>query len=143
VGDREGIAWALLISGTAAWVRGQHQVAAPPLQKSILAFQSLGGLWGLAVGLLLAAQLARARGHWEQAARLFGASEALHEVVGAPLMPFVKAWGDEAITEANAALDPEEFEHAWQEGRALAPDAAVSEAIRELDQTGPSRTGRR
>ncbi|MGH3821587.1 MAG: BTAD domain-containing putative transcriptional regulator [Pseudonocardiaceae bacterium] len=143
LGDREAMAWALLVRGGIAWRQGDDSQGAAALRAGLQAFQSINGRWGLALGLYLAAQLTRARSHWRQATRLFGASQAMHAALGAVLMPFFDVWLDEAVTETSAALGTQAFQHAWQAGQTLSPNAAVDEAIRELGAVAPVPAGRR
>jgi tetratricopeptide (TPR) repeat protein len=131
VNDPEGLAWALSIRATATWRQGDRSAAVGSLRESMRSFQSLGGLWGLSLDLLIVGLFAGVRGDHERATALLGASEALRESIGAALLPFVKTWLDAAVTEARAALGGA-FDRMWQSGRALSPDDAVAEAEREL-----------
>jgi hypothetical protein len=134
VGDREGLAWALLIRGTAAWRKGDTVDAAASLREGLRAFQRLGGLWGLSLGLFMTAQLAGAHGDHQGLTTLLSASEALRQSVGAGLLPFIEAWSDAAVAKARAALGRNSFEQAWDAGQALSPDTAIVLAMRELDR---------
>jgi predicted ATPase/DNA-binding SARP family transcriptional activator len=133
VGDREGLAWTLVIRGYAACRQGDYQAASRSLRAAIEAFHNLSCLWGLSLSLFATVLFAQAHDHWHQAAILLGASEALHETVGAVIMPFINIWFDEAVAEISAALGTHAFEHARQDGRTLSPTAAVEEAMRALD----------
>jgi predicted ATPase/DNA-binding SARP family transcriptional activator len=138
VGDREGLAWALLIRGTAAWRKGDPVDAAASLREGLRAFQRLGGLWGLSLGLFMTAQLAGAHGDHQGLTTLLSASEALRQSVGAGLLPFIEAWSDAAVAKARAALGRNSFEQAWDAGQALSPDTAIVLAMRELDSAEQS-----
>jgi predicted ATPase/DNA-binding SARP family transcriptional activator len=133
VGDLEGLGWALAIRGAAAWRNGEHTAAAQALGESLRAFQGLGGVWGLSVGLLFTALLEGRRGADQRVIALLGASEGLRESIGAGLLPFVKTWLDSAVTEARTAVGIDDFGRAWRAGQVMATEAAVTEAIRELD----------
>jgi predicted ATPase/DNA-binding SARP family transcriptional activator len=133
VNDPEGLAWALTIRGSAMWRVGDRVAAAGPLREGMRKFQSLRGRWGLSFGLLLSGLVAGARGDHEQLTVLLSASEALRASIGAALLPFVKAWLDDAITQASTALDAETFNRAWQAGQTMTPDHAIADAMRELD----------
>ena len=135
LGDGETLAWMLVIRGAGEWGQGGYPQAAASLHEGLEAFRSLGGLWGLSLGLLVAAQLARSQCHWHRAATLLGASQALHEAIGAAMMPFVEVSYGEAIADVSSALGAHAFARAWRAGQGLSPDAAVDEAFQELATT--------
>jgi predicted ATPase len=140
VGDPECMAWALVTGAMANLSRGDHAGAIAPLKEALKAFHDLGALWGLSLGLFVAAQLAGARGNQQRQVVLLGASEYLRVSVGAGQLPFVAVWVDAAITSSCTVLSEEAFNRAWRAGQALPLDTAVAEAIRELDaSTGTSR----
>jgi hypothetical protein len=93
----------------------------------------LGALWGLSLGLFVTAQSAGARGDQSGQAVLLSASERLRISVGAGQFPFVAAWLDAAIAGARDVLGEAAFDRAWRTGQALPLDAAVAQAMRELD----------
>ena len=140
VNDPEGLAWALTIRGSALWRIGDSVAAAGPLREGMRTFQSLRGQWGLSLGLLLSGLVAGARGDHEQLTVLLSASETLRASIGAALLPFVKTWLDDAITQASATLDTTTFDRAWQAGHTTTPDHAVTEAMRELDYAANGAT---
>ncbi len=53
------------------------------------------------------------------------------------MIPLTKAWFDETLTEANAALGADTARHAWHAGQTLSYDEAVEEAIDELGEAEP------
>jgi hypothetical protein len=133
VGDAECMAWALVAGAMANLSGGDHAGAVAPLREALRAFQNLGALWGLSLGLFVTAQSAGARGDQSGQAVLLSASERLRISVGAGQFPFVAAWLDAAIAGARAVLGEAAFDRAWRTGQALPLDAAVAEAMRELD----------
>jgi predicted ATPase/DNA-binding SARP family transcriptional activator len=137
VGDTEGLAWASVMRGLAAWRLRDHTGAARSLRDGIEGFGSLDHLWGLSVGVFLAGQLAGVRGDHERAVTLLGASEALRESVGAALLLFAQEWLDAALAQARAALTTATVDRAWQAGRAMPPRAAVDLAVREAGLAAP------
>ena len=93
------------------------------------------------------AAISAARGELTEAARLFGAAEALREEIGSrPRLPEVTVY-DRAQAAVRAALPASEVTAAWTAGRTLAPAAAVTEALAALDAaerrpiTGSEATG--
>ena len=133
VGDPECMAWALLVGAIASLNGGDHAGAIAPLKEALRAFHDLGALWGLSLGLFVTAQSAGARGDQQRQVVLLGASEYLRITVGAGQLPFVAVWLDAAIASSCTVLGEKAFNRAWQAGQALPLDAAVAEAMRELD----------
>ena len=133
VGDAECMAWALAAGAIANLASGNHIGAIAPLREALDTFQGLGALWGLSLGLFVTAQAAGARGDPRAQAVLLGASERLRLSVGAGQLPFIAVWLDAAITAGRAALGGEAFDRAWRAGQELPLDAALAEAMRELD----------
>jgi non-specific serine/threonine protein kinase len=92
-----------------SWTRGNRRVTA----------YTLAGLGSIAGAL----------GQGEHAARLFGAAEVLHELIGVPLLPAFQAGNERAVAAVRSALSPTSFEDAWAVGRALPIEQAVEEAL--------------
>ncbi len=76
------------------------------------------------------AKLAAIAGSHREAARLFGAAEALRRVTGEVRFPNFDADYDAAIAELRAAMGDNDFEQAWAEGAALSVDEAIAYAQR-------------
>lgn len=133
VGDPECMAWALAASALANLSSGDHAGAVAPLREALETFQDLGALWGLSIGLFVTAQSAGAHGDQRGQTVLLSASERLRISVGAGQLPFIAVLIDAAIAGARAALGEEAFDRAWRTGQALPLDAAVAEAMRELE----------
>jgi hypothetical protein len=64
-----------------------------------------------------------------RAARLFGAVEAPHETLVAPLVPLYREYYQRRVTAARAQLDEAAFAAAWAAGRALTLAQAIAEAL--------------
>jgi len=95
---------------------------------AVEALESLAGLAALAESL-------------PEAARLFGAAEALRESIG-----YVRFLVDREAYEADVALvreglAEEEFRHAWEEGRAMSMDEAIAYASRGRGERKRPSTG--
>jgi DNA-binding CsgD family transcriptional regulator len=83
------------------------------------------------------AELAAARRQWIDAARLFGATEALIETMGVfALFPFDQRAYEAGIATVRAAMGVEDFSAAWEDGRAMPLHAAVTEALVVVDARG-------
>jgi predicted ATPase/DNA-binding SARP family transcriptional activator len=130
LGDPEGLSWTFVLRGAAAWRGGDSVSAATWLRESLLGFESVEHVWGISIGLFLAAQLAGERDDHDRAMRLLGASEALRESVGVALMPFLRVWISESAARWRAELGTAADE-AWRAGRSMPRDAAMAEAMRE------------
>ena len=65
----------------------------------------------------------------QQAARLFGAAEAILDAIGARLEPVDEREYQASLTAVHARLSPTAFEEAWAEGQALTVEQAVDEAL--------------
>ena len=71
-----------------------------------------------------------------QAARLWGAAEAVREAIGAPMHPVYRVSYEHALAHARTALDEQAFRAAWAEGRSMTPEQIF--ATHELDTPGVS-----
>ncbi|MBI1742494.1 tetratricopeptide repeat protein [Candidatus Acetothermia bacterium] len=95
----------------------------------------------LAEGLEGIAKLAQTHGRMEQAARLFGAAEALREAISAPISPDAihrthQGWRktgrvdyDHVVALTKAALGEDTFTKAWAQGRAMTLEQAIDYAL--------------
>jgi hypothetical protein len=82
------------------------------------------------------AEVAGARGRPEQAVQLFGVAEALLEASGARLSPNDRAEHHRQAAAVRAALDEEAFKAARAEGRTMALDEAVTNALQDTADAG-------
>jgi ATP/maltotriose-dependent transcriptional regulator MalT len=67
-----------------------------------------------------------------QAARLWGAAEALREAIGAPMYPVYRGGYEHALTQAHAQLGEQTFRTAWAEGRLMTPEQALAALEQEM-----------
>jgi tetratricopeptide (TPR) repeat protein len=77
------------------------------------------------------AHLAVVESRLQRAARLFSAAAHLREMQGAFAQPLVSAENQTYLLTLRETLNREEFDAAWQEGRALTPDDAIAYALEE------------
>lgn len=97
---------------------GRFPPSARPASGGELAIRrALKNKEGIAACLEGLAAAAGAVGQLEQAARLFGAAEALRESLGASLPPAERADHDRQSAAVRAALGQPEFAAAWAQGR--------------------------
>ena len=82
------------------------------------------------------AGVAAREGLAERAARLFGAADALSEKTGAGVSwSVLRSLNERDLTSTREMLDPEAFEAAWAEGRAMTLEQAVAYALSEAGAT--------
>src|SRR5262249_10332795 len=129
LGDRQGIAWSLYSLGNAAHPLGASAAARAMHEESLSLFRELsdrkGGAdraRGLTAVMLTQAEVSKA-------VRLWGAVDALRESIGAPLSPRGREQQDREIAQARLALGADAFAAAWEEGRGLTWEQAVSYAL--------------
>jgi predicted ATPase/DNA-binding SARP family transcriptional activator len=115
--------------GYVAQHRSDFTLALARFRESLHLFQDLADRKGTAECLMGLAGVAGAQGDREQAARLFGAAEALREVVGATLWPANRLEYERNLTNLRAQLDEALFAQAWAEGRAMTLEAAIDDAL--------------
>ncbi|MFQ5795916.1 MAG: tetratricopeptide repeat protein [Candidatus Bipolaricaulia bacterium] len=99
--------------------QGDYERAVRFFKDSLTLSQELGNKRRIARGLEGLAAVACANRQPEQAARLFGAAEALREAIGIPLPPSECADYDRDVAAVRAGLDEDAFAAAWAEGRAM------------------------
>ncbi|MFN8538290.1 MAG: tetratricopeptide repeat protein [Thermomicrobiales bacterium] len=133
VGAPYDLACCLANLGIAALDEGDDTQAAAAHRESLTIVWGLGYREGVAECLGDLAGIAARGGAPVQAARLFGAAEALREAIGAPLEPGLRDRHERLVAAARAALAPDEFAATWAAGRALSPAAAVAEALAASD----------
>jgi len=121
--------WAL--QGDVASARRQYQEALT-LLLSFNIYQS-----SIAAGLEGLAALEVAQGMPEQAARLWGAAEALREAIGAPMHPVDRVWQEQALTLARATLGEQALTAAWEEGRGMTAEQALATQVSVTQQEAP------
>ena len=133
-GDAFTLATNLNIQATISQIEGDDKRTEALLRESVGLSAALRDTWALVYGLVGLAGVAARDGDPERAARLFGAAEALGEAASVALsFPPTLALYERDLAIIKAQLDPERFDAAWAEGRALTVDLAAAEA---LEKTG-------
>jgi DNA-binding CsgD family transcriptional regulator len=89
---------------------------------------------------VLATLATRAESHRE-AARLFGAAEAMRQRTGEVRFPNFNADYDASVDNLRAAMGADDFEAAWAEGAALSADEAIAYAQRGRGERKRPSTG--
>jgi predicted ATPase/DNA-binding CsgD family transcriptional regulator len=139
LGEQSRISWALGGQGDIAQVRGNHSDAARLLKEALqirFGIQTTGDIF---YTLEAMANLAARTHAPERAARIWGVSEALREVRGAPLPPSYQSDYAPLIRSVRGQLGAEAFETAWAEGRAMTLEQGVEYTLRDAEpQTQPT-----
>jgi DNA-binding CsgD family transcriptional regulator len=124
-----GYAWLASLSlhqlGEVAAMRGRTAAAATYYAESLACS---GPLENLVCKLVATARLAAVGGQPQAAARLFGAAEALADIIGYARRPPEQGRLDRDAAIARAALGDASFKAARATGKALSTDQAVAEA---------------
>jgi len=109
--------------------QGRHHEAVTVYRETIRAWQELGQRAAVAHELECFAFIAGASGQNERAARLFGAAEALRELIGSPMTPMERGEYEREAAALRAQMDKAAFEPAWAAGRALTMEQAIEHVL--------------
>lgn len=128
------------IAGTLAWLgkitlytSDDLEAAAGYFREGLMVAQRIGVGECAAFCLEVFAGLAGARAQGARSTRLYGATDALREAVGAPLPPIDRPDHDHKVAAARAQLDEQIWRTAWTEGQAMSLNEAVAYALKEAD----------
>jgi hypothetical protein len=112
-----------------AWLmlaRDQGEPARHGFLDCLALARQVGDQFNVAEALAGLSTLAAVEARWVDAARLAGASAALHESIGAPAWESVTAIHDGALGDARAALGNESYTARFDEGRRQTAEEAVA-----------------
>jgi tetratricopeptide (TPR) repeat protein len=133
VGNQMGVAHGTHSLADLALHQGSYARAAKLVSDSLSMSQSFLGNFSnrefSVARLLIVGKLAFAHQDYEEAARLYGAAEALRDQSGYLLEPLPRTEYEEAIALVRAQLDPAVFEAAWAEGQAMTEAEVVTSAL--------------
>jgi non-specific serine/threonine protein kinase len=122
-----GVALALL--GCLALEQGDLERASASAAEAARLLRAIGTSWKVPECLEVLAGVVSMQQQPERAARLFGAAEALRELIGAPMNGADRALQGRGVAMARAAFSASAFSAAWAAGRALSADQAIEEAL--------------
>ena len=126
LGDWQGTARSLFFLAKAASSQG-HYLAARALFEEILShLGELDDKWFIAGCLDELARVIAAQGQPGWAARLWGAAETLRDTTGVFIPPVEQANYERAVTAARLQAGEETFAAAWEEGRSMTPEQALT-----------------
>jgi two-component SAPR family response regulator len=126
----------LFILGNVEIVRGDFDRGVVLLEEGAGISRGLGDLLGTAYYVWVFGTVNALRRNPIQAARLWGAAEALRERMGMSFSHFdLAASGyDQHLAAVRSALDEASFEAAWAEGRVMSPEQAIEYAVGEVEE---------
>jgi predicted ATPase/DNA-binding SARP family transcriptional activator len=122
-----------------AWLllaKGRHEEAAHGFVECVRLTRHVDDQFNLGEALAGLSTEAALEERWDEAARLAGASDAVHERIGAPPWQSVTAINERALVAARSALGENRFGECFREGRALSAEDAI--ALRQTRPTGAS-----
>jgi tetratricopeptide (TPR) repeat protein len=131
--DRPGIAESLGHLGKVAVSQGDYETARAYYKESLAIFREMEDRRGIARCLQGLARLAVVRGQAARAARLFGAAAALREAMGIQLSISEEAEHERDFSIARSGLGELAFAAAWAEGRAMAVEQVVADALNSVN----------
>lgn len=109
--------------------RGDYEAATSHFAESLDIFAELGYQYGISYDLERLADAAVAAGALEHGLRLAGAAALLRETTGIAAAAEFRARHERRLSHARSALREEAAGAAWEEGRSLTLDEAVSYAL--------------
>src|SRR5207248_2739765 len=107
-------------------VQGEVARARALYQESLVLLRENGNEEFIPACLEGLADITEAQGEPLWAARLWGAAEALREVLGTPLPPVACADYERAVAAARTTSGERAFAVAWAEGRGMSPEQALA-----------------
>jgi DNA-binding SARP family transcriptional activator len=131
LGDRWPLSIPLRHLGIVASRKGDHARAEELYRESLAALRELGEKWLISLCLEELAGAACAQGEYARAARLWGAEETICEAIGATVRALYRADYEQGVEAAHGALGKEAFKAAWEEGRAMRLEEAITYALDE------------
>ena len=137
VGDRHMEARALGSFAVFASDEGRHRDALALLEQAYRIDREFGDPSETATELIRFARALAIADRPQVAAILLSCAEAMREDIGMVLPGYVEEFRVEAETRARGLLDEDSFAEAWEQGRKLTEQDAVSIALAALDEPTP------
>jgi tetratricopeptide (TPR) repeat protein len=110
-------------------IQGRTTEAEQIYRETILNFQELGNRPAVAHQLECFAAIAIAKEEPERAVKLFGAAEALREVVNSQMTEWERVEYGQSMAQLRPMLPEAEFNVLWAEGRAMTMEQAIQFAL--------------
>jgi non-specific serine/threonine protein kinase len=129
--DLSTVAWFQFGLGTFQILHGEFEQSVKHLKKGLSLYCQINHIYFIGNCMIGLAGAANGRHQPLQAARFFGAREAIHESIGSKLDSGIQPIYASLVAQTRAMLDESAFEDAWAEGRAMTLNAAVEYALNE------------
>ena len=126
IGQRRVLAESLAILARIALSQGERTEARVLYDESWEIAKELNHRWLIAVCLEGRAGLAAEEDQLSWAAHLWGAADALRETIRVPIPLIERAEYERSITTARTRLGEQDFAIAWEAGRAMTPEQAIT-----------------
>jgi predicted ATPase len=117
--------------GLVAQAQERYEEAWTFYQQAVTILREECDMECIASQLAASASLVLGRGQWERGVKLFAASTALRERIGAPLRPVERPAYARDIDALRAALGEEAFLRSWTEGKTMTLEQALNDAARD------------
>jgi predicted ATPase len=141
LGNRDLEATTLGALASYAAEEGRVDDALALASETLCIYRDLGSRRGVAHQLCRCAAALAVAGRAGTAARLLACSQALHEEMGASILPHLTTENEKTLAVIHAQLDDAAFDEAWEQGGKMAADEAVALALGAVDEhTAVSRT---
>ncbi|MEW5941081.1 MAG: hypothetical protein AB1750_15550, partial [Chloroflexota bacterium] len=121
----------LLIAGGVKVPLGEWQIATDMLRQCVLLSRQVNNALLIGDALILLAGAANGENMPIRAARLYGASEVVHESIGAIMDPGFRHYYSIFVEQTRTMLDESTFAAAWAEGRKMTMEQAIQYALNE------------
>jgi predicted ATPase/class 3 adenylate cyclase len=131
LGNESQLAASLGNLGNVEFSLGDYPSARSYYSESLRVSKDLGRSYSVAFCLCGLAGVASATAEPHRAARLLGAADTLLELTGAALQIEDRPPYERGIASAREQLGADEYEKAWQEGRAMSLEEAIAYALEE------------
>jgi predicted ATPase/DNA-binding SARP family transcriptional activator len=128
VGDTSRVALALANLGLVAYEQGDYALALSRHKESLTIRHAMRTKYGIVYSLEGLAMVYRGLGMAEKSARLWGASQAMRESIGAPLPPNERTRYKREMEMVRTQLGEEAFSTAWSAGHVMSMEEAVDYA---------------
>jgi predicted ATPase/DNA-binding XRE family transcriptional regulator len=128
VGNDGSIFYSLGNLGEIAYRRGDVQLAMRRYREALDLLEAVPNKAAIASVLESLAAALTASGDPRQAARIFGATEALRQTIGSPIFPAERAAYDAAVVATRTALGDALFDTEWQMGTVMSLARTLEEA---------------
>ena len=111
-------------------IEGRYDLAAQAYRATIIEWERLGHRAAVANQLECFAFIAKRYEEAERAAKLFGAAEALREIINIAMTKVERIEYDQEVADLRADMDEKAFTSLWTEGRSMMIDEAIEFALR-------------